>query len=454
MPTLEQQLPDIIKSLSSTYGSAFFNELTLQLNRFIDADYTFIARLDSAQKISKTISLVAKGKLIDNLKYSLVSTPCADVSDDSVCIFPKKICNLYPNDQLLIDMNIQGYVGAPLHNSQGEVMGLIVALHEKEITNQDVVVTIFELFAGRISAEIERTERESELNLLTKTLEDKVTERTSSLIIALQQLELTQKEIIAKEKMASLGLLVAGVAHEINSPLGIAMLGASIVEEATSKLNEKFVNSTLSKQNLTSGFTTILESIKATNFNLHRAAELVHSFKEVAVDRSTDDIREFAVSTWLQELTSSLKPMLNKKSISLILALPEHQIVLTTCTSKLAQVLSNLITNASIHAFPDSFDNQDKIITINIEELNEKVHILIRDNGVGINKENKNVIFDPFFTTNRNEGSTGLGLSIIRNIMSVSLQGSIDINHKIEQGSEFRVILPRVIDTETIISKY
>jgi len=445
MSTLEQQLPDIIKSLSSTYGSAFFNELTLQLNKFIDADYTFIARLDSVKNTSKTISLVAKGELVDNFEYSLDETPCADVSDDSVCIFTKNICDLYPNDQLLIDMNIQGYVGAPLHDSQGNVMGLIVALHEKEITNQDMVVTIFELFAGRISAEIERTEREDEFNLLTKSLENKVTERTSSLITALEQLELTQKEVIAKEKMASLGLLVAGVAHEINSPLGVAILGASIVEEASDKLNDKLVSGTLSKEDLTVGFSTIVDSIKAMNFNLNRAANLVHSFKEVAVDRSTEDIREFTVSTWLHELTSSLKPMLNKKSISLALSFPEHQVVITTCTSKLAQVLSNLIANASIHAFPEYVDNQNKLITIEISELEEKVHIVISDNGVGINKKYMDVLFDPFFTTNRNEGSTGLGLSIIRNIMTGSLQGSIEVNSNIEQGSEFRVVLPKVI---------
>jgi signal transduction histidine kinase len=445
MPTLEQQLPSIIKSLSSTYGTAFFNEITLQLNKFIDADYTFIARVYSDINISKTISLVAKGELIDNFEYSLEGTPCADVSEDSVCIFPKNICNLYPNDQLLIDMNIQGYVGAPLHDSHGNIMGLIVALHEKEITNQNMVVTIFELFAGRISAEIERTEREAEFNLLTKSLENKVTERTSSLITALEQLELTQKEVIAKEKMASLGLLVAGVAHEINSPLGVAILGASIIEEASEKLNRKLVNGTLSKEDLTVGITTIVDSIKAMNFNLNRAAKLVHDFKEVAVDRSTEDIREFTVSTWLHELTSSLKPMLNKKSISLVLALPNDPIVITTCTSKLAQVLSNLITNASIHAFPKSVENKNKIITIKVIELEDKINILVSDNGVGINEKNLSVLFDPFFTTNRNEGSTGLGLSIIRNIMTGSLQGTIDVNSNIEQGSEFRVVLPKEI---------
>jgi signal transduction histidine kinase len=450
MSILEQNLPAIIKSLSSTYGEAFFNELTLQLNKFIGADYTFIARLNSKKNTSKTISMVAKGEIANNFEYALEATPCADVSDDSVCIFTKDVCHLYPNDQLLIDMNIEGYVGVPLHNSKGEVMGLIVALHEKEITNQEIVATIFELFAGRISAEIERADRESELNLLTKLLEDKVEERTSSLTTALKQLELTQKEIIAKEKMASLGLLVAGVAHEINSPLGIAILGASVIEEKSNELNKKVLNKTLSKDNLTSAISTILNSTKSMIFNLHRAADLVKNFKSVAIDRSTEDIRRFSMSTWLNELTNSLMPMLKKKSISLELALPEQPIILTTCTSKLAQVLSNLIINATIHAFPDNMDIKAKLITIKAKELGDKVHIAVIDNGIGIQEQNINVLFDPFFTTNRNDGSTGLGLSIIRNILTGSLQGSIDINTKIKQGCEFQVVLPKTIVTEAI----
>jgi len=446
--TLEQKLPSIIKSLSSTYGDAFFNELTLQLNRFIGADYTFITRLNANAHTSKTISLVAKGELIDNFEYSLANTPCADVSDDSLCIYPSNICHLYPDDQLLVDMKIEGYIGTPLYNSQGEIMGLMVALHENEITNPDLVVTIFELFSGRVSAEIERTEREVELKNLTKSLEDKVIERTASLTTALKQLEVSQKEIIAKEKMASLGSLVAGVAHEINSPLGIAILGASVAEETSHELNEKLSSSTLSKENLTSGISTIVKSIKSMNYNLHRAADLVHSFKQVAVDRSTDDIREFSLSTWLNELTNSLMPMLKKKSITVKFILPEDPVIITTCTSKLAQVVSNLMTNASIHAFPDNVYNEKKLITIKVNELDGKINIAVIDNGAGIQKENMEFLFDPFFTTNRNEGSTGLGLSIIRNIMTGSLQGSIDVNSQVELGSEFWLVLPKVMDVE------
>ena len=181
MHFFDKNLAQIIKSLKSSYGSDFFDSLTLQLHQLIGADYTFIAKLDKARYVSQTISLVAKGNKADNFEYSLTDTPCADVSDNSVCIYPRDICALYPNDQLLIDMKIDGYLGAPLHDSNGDVMGLIVALYETEITNGDEVVALFELFSGRISAEIEREDKELQLKYLNNSLEDKVNRRTQEL---------------------------------------------------------------------------------------------------------------------------------------------------------------------------------------------------------------------------------------------------------------------------------
>ncbi|NRA15238.1 MAG: response regulator [Oceanospirillaceae bacterium] len=181
MNDFEHVLPEIITSLKSTCGHEFFDRLTLELGKHIGADYTFIARLNKEKNTSRTISLVAKGKLIENFEYSLNDTPCADINAESLCIYPEGICELYPDDQLLIDMNIEGYVGIPLCDPQGDMIGIMVALHEKKIENPDFTVTLFELFSRRISTEIERTERDQELHDLTKTLEVKVEERTQEL---------------------------------------------------------------------------------------------------------------------------------------------------------------------------------------------------------------------------------------------------------------------------------
>ncbi|WP_057831897.1 sensor histidine kinase [Colwellia sp. TT2012] len=450
MANVERILQEIITSLKSTYGHEFFNSLNLQLSKHIGADYTFIARLNKKTNTSKTISLVAKGKLAENFEYSLKDTPCADISDDSLCIFPQGICELYPDDQLLQDMNIEGYVGTPLRDSQGNMMGIVVALHEKKIENPDFAVTLFELFSGRISAEIERTEREQELQELTKTLEDKVKERTQELSQAIDRLKQTQQEVLAKEKMASLGALVAGVAHEINSPLGVAILSGSMIDETAKEINGKIIDQSLSKQELQTGLANIKQSITALNFNLQRAAKLVDNFKQVAIDRNTDDIRQFTFSSWLDSLLSSLMPMLKKNNISLQMHLPEQPTTITTCPSKLAQVISNLVINAVIHGFPEKANLVDKKLTFTLTEHKQRIILSIADNGIGIENELIKHLFEPFYTTKRGQGSTGLGLSIVRNILTGALRGSIDITSQVDQGTKFTISLPKKIEANSI----
>ncbi len=173
-------LPQIIKNLHASYGDNFFKTITLELNQIIGADYTFIARIDNKHNNATTISLVAKGAIANNFTYSLVDTPCAKVVDDNVCIYPKNICQLFPNDQLLKDMNIEGYIGVPLHDSNNDLIGIIVTLHSKEIKAPDTATTLFELFSGRIAAEIERHEQKIALEQLNKKLAKKVSELTES----------------------------------------------------------------------------------------------------------------------------------------------------------------------------------------------------------------------------------------------------------------------------------
>jgi PAS domain S-box-containing protein len=180
MSKLENELPEIIKSLKSTYGNEFFNEIAKQLNKVIDVDYTFIAQIDNHKRIAQSISLVVNGNIADNFEYELLDTPCAVAINDSVCLYPKNICHYFPNDQLLIDMNIEGYIGVALYNSNGQVIGIIVALHKGEIKDPDFAKTLFELFSGRIAAELERSEQKKHLEELNVQLSSKVKELVES----------------------------------------------------------------------------------------------------------------------------------------------------------------------------------------------------------------------------------------------------------------------------------
>jgi len=174
MPKLQQALPELIKSLKSSYGHDYLNTLTLQISKITGADYTYIAIVDQEDMTAKTINLAVKGKLVDNFEYSLNNTPCAILLNDNVCVYPSDICHYFPQDQLLADMNIEGYVGVALLDHKENIKGIIVTLHETEIKDPDDVTTIFELFSGRITAEIERGEQEHKLEQLNAKLSSKV----------------------------------------------------------------------------------------------------------------------------------------------------------------------------------------------------------------------------------------------------------------------------------------
>ena len=189
MSELEFALPEIIKGLKSSLGEEYFYQITLQLDNIIGSDYTFIASLDMAQRTAKTISLVANGEVVDNFEYELEGAPCARVVNDSVFIYPEKICSFFPKDQMLVDMGIEGYVGVCLHNSCDEPIGVVVALYKAKIENPEFAKALFELFSGRIAAEMERTEQKRDLERLNHELEIKVNaliESESKLCLHLQ----------------------------------------------------------------------------------------------------------------------------------------------------------------------------------------------------------------------------------------------------------------------------
>jgi PAS domain S-box-containing protein len=196
MSSLQQVLPELIKSLKSSYGQDYLNTLTLQMSDITGADYTYIAIVDLENMSAKTTSLAAKGQLVDNIEYGLKNTPCAILTNNNVCVYPSNICSAFPQDQLLVDMKVEGYVGVTFLDYQGHVKGIIVALHETEIKAPDDISTIFELFSGRIAAEIERGEQEHNLEQLNVKLTSKV-----------QALENSEKklkvEIVRREKLES-----------------------------------------------------------------------------------------------------------------------------------------------------------------------------------------------------------------------------------------------------------
>ena len=418
---MQNSIRNIIEAVSNTYGDDFLNAITLALHKVIGADYTFIAELDTDKYTSKTIALVAKGELAENFEYSLKDTPCANVADNSVCCYRDHVCDTFPNDQLLIDMKIESYLGTPLRDSKQKVMGLIVALYENPLENEQEVITLFEIFSGRIAAELERRDYEAHL-------EEKVLNRTLELSLTIEQLQLTQKQLAESDKMAALGSLVAGIAHEVNTPLGIAITTHSIIADEQKLLNDKIANKQLSVKDMTHYCESVDTALNMQGENLRRAKNLIENLKKTAVDQHQLELETVNVKQYYNTVVSTLNSILKGKKAALTIT-GDDEIEIKTYPGIHAQILTNLITNSVRHGFKDINNNQ---ITINITKSKDMIEVRYQDNGIGLSDEAKIHVFEPFFTTAKQNGGIGLGMSIVYNLITQKLAGKIFLDEKAE----------------------
>ncbi len=284
------------------------------------------------------------------------------------------------------------------------------------------------------------------LRNLNDELEHRVEERTRALRLSnrelqftLDELKLTQKQLVESEKMAALGGLVAGIAHEINTPLGIGVTAASHLEDETRKLIKLVDQGQMTRAALEGYQSDALDSARLILANLRRAGQLIKSFKQVAVDQSSEQAREIDLKIYLEEILVSLGPALKKTSHKISVKCPED-LRLLTYPGAISQIVVNLVMNSLIHAF-DGVENGE--IRIECEGYDEEWLLLYRDNGVGMREDVRQRVFDPFFTTKRGQGGSGLGLHVVYNLVTQLLHGSLDCISEPGKGVEFQIQLPR-----------
>lgn len=257
--------------------------------------------------------------------------------------------------------------------------------------------------------------------------------------LALADLRATQQSLIQAEKMAALGSLVAGVAHEVNTPIGITVTAASLLSDVTRDFAGKVEAGAVRRSDMHRYIETALEASDRLFANAHRAAELIQSFKQVAVDQTRDDRRDFDLGQYVHEVLLSLQPRLRPAGHAVEVRCPEP-LVVDGYPGPFAQVLTNLVVNSLIHAYAPG---QAGRITIDLEaDGPEGVRMTYRDDGRGIPADVLPRIFDPFFTTNRAGGGTGLGLHIVFNIVRQKLRGDIAVESAPGQGVCFTLRFP------------
>jgi signal transduction histidine kinase len=283
---------------------------------------------------------------------------------------------------------------------------------------------------------------EEALRALNEELELRVERRTSDLRAAnvelqhaLDRLTLTQRQLLESEKLASLGGLVAGIAHEINTPLGVGITAASHLAEEATRLSRLLEQDRLGRNDLDRFQRTACESAEMILRNLRRADALVKSFKQVAVDQSTEDRRVVELGACIGEILTTLGPTLKKTphKVELICGEP---VVCETAPGALYQIVSNLVMNSLVHGFVDERPGR---IVVAIARAGDDIAIDYRDDGVGMDEATRARIFDPFFTTRRGQGGSGLGMHIVYNLVTQSLGGTIRVDSFAGQGIDVAI---------------
>lgn len=256
---------------------------------------------------------------------------------------------------------------------------------------------------------------------------------------ALRELTQAQRSLIEAEKFAALGGLVAGVAHEVNNPVGISLTVASSFARRCEQFSKEIVDGAVRRSRLQEFIAGSQEAARQLVTNLNRAADLIRSFKQVAVDRSEGERRVFNLNEATEQMMASLRPALKHSLVSLSVDVPED-IVLNSYPGPYGQVLTNLVLNALTHAFPEREAGTLRLTARKVGGT--EVEIEFADDGAGMTEEVQHRAFEPFFTTRRNRGGTGLGLHIVYNLVTRRLGGTLRLESQPGRGSVFRIRLP------------
>jgi ligand-binding sensor domain-containing protein/signal transduction histidine kinase len=284
---------------------------------------------------------------------------------------------------------------------------------------------------------LEKNERLLEQQVSMRTSE--LDESNKALASTINRLNESQNDLVEKEKMASLGQMVAGISHEVNTPIGMGITAATLLQQRMEDIKDSFEAKALKPAQFNKFLDEGIQSTDIIFRNLERAAKLVNGFKQVAVDQSSDQDRSFKVAQMLDETLLSLSPNFHGTNHSMSVSCSDN-LEIYSKPGPLSQVIINLVLNSIKHGFCD-VDQGNMSIDVTSDEDN--VTLVYRDNGIGVERELQKVIYDPFVTTKRGSGSTGLGMQVVYNIVTQALGGTISLKSEVNAGIEFTIVFLR-----------
>ncbi|MBU3020996.1 sensor histidine kinase [Aestuariibacter sp. A3R04] len=270
-------------------------------------------------------------------------------------------------------------------------------------------------------------------------IEDELRKRNSELAKNMEVMELMKDQLVESERMASLGGLVAGITHDVNTPLGVSVTAASFLLERLNNLRTNFNDKTLSTKSMNEYVDESEQTLTLLLTNLNRASDLIASFKRVAVDQTSEAIRLFNLNNYLHEILQSLHPTLKKTQHTVTLNCPAD-LEINCAPGVIAQITTNMIINSLTHGFNDR--NKGRI-QIDVKRDQDMVVFEYSDDGKGLDAQALTQLFDAFYTTRREEGGSGLGTHIIYNLVTQTLNGTIRAFSEPGEGLRYVITFPR-----------
>lgn len=424
----EAALRSITDATARARGDEFFRVLVRDLAAALEVTYVIAGRvitLPDGKEGIRTLSVWGGDDFLPNMEYSLEHTPCQDVTCQTMCFHGSGIQQDYPLDTLLVDMKAESYVGMPMVGAEGQTLGILSAIDTKPIDENKrlLALSLLSIFTARAAAELQHQDREH-------LLEEKVERRTEALRAA-------QATLVEQEKLAALGSLVAGVAHEVNTPVGVALTAASAMSSYTAQLVQVLEAPKVSRSDLVNLAARLNDATALIEQNLHRAADLIGNFKQLAVDQGTEHVSTLALKDYVQGVVSAHSPELRKAGIQVEVDI-DHLLRPRLPPGKFSQVLSNLLMNAARHAYPAGTGGK---VAVRASVEGGWLDMDFIDYGVGLAPGVRERIFEPFFTTKRGQGGSGLGMHIVYTIMQ-QMGGTVDVHSEPGAGCRFHLHMP------------
>lgn len=320
---------------------------------------------------------------------------------------------------------------SPVHDQANNLTGIVMVL--RDVT--EIKETQLALFKSNESLERHVEERTKDIKLANIKLEESIVDLRNA-----------QNHMVQTEKMAALGGLVAGISHEINTPIGTSVTSATSIEENFVSVEAQYKAGTLTQDNFQNFVQHTRDGLDILTKNLRWASELIRSFKLIAVDQTSAEWREIDLKEYANEIITSLRPRLKSTNVQINCNIPDCLIIYTN-PGAIYQILSNLILNSIIHGFAirqatNGEAHEAAAITLNVAVSEHYLSLYYMDNGKGMDAETLTKVFDPFFTTRRGQGGSGLGMNIVFNIITSQLKGTVTADSAPGQGIYVEMKIP------------